>query len=269
MHTTPTSILAAQHISLSYPTGGHQQPILEDVSLQLQPGETLAILGFSGSGKSSLLRVLAGLNAPQQGQVLVHGKKASGPHPQIGFMFQDPCLLPWLTLEGNVALGLRLKNQRRVPKHERSTRIKAMLEEVGLCHAAHSYPAALSGGMAQRASLARSLVRQPDVLLLDEPFSALDAITRAEMQELLLQVTKRHGTAAVLVTHDIDEALTVANRIVLLGGSPSYVVGQWQLTAQPNDVLRTRIHEDIVRTLREQKNIPRRNTQSELLAVPA
>lgn len=266
------TILEAQHISLSYTQKGHSTPVLNDVSLQLNAGEVLAILGFSGSGKSSLLRVLAGLKQPQQGQVLVHGKRSKGPHPQIGFMFQDPCLLPWLTLEANVAFGLRLKNQKHVAKQERKARVDAILNEVGLSHAAHCYPTSLSGGMAQRGSLARSLVRQPDVLLLDEPFSALDAVTRAEMQQLLLQTTKNHNTAAVLVTHDIDEALNVADRIVLLGGSPSHVVGQWALsprTTQEPCELRARIHDDIVATLRQDKKATTPAALEQLIAIPA
>lgn len=265
-------VLAAEHISLSYPQHGRTVPVLNDVSLALNAGEIVAILGFSGSGKSSLLRVLAGLQAAQQGQVLVHGQPSHGPHPHIGFMFQDPCLLPWLNLEDNVAVGLRLKNQRHVSGQERKQRVAAMLEEVGLSQAAQHYPSSLSGGMAQRASLARSLVRQPHVLLLDEPFSALDAVTRAEMQQLLVHTTQRHNTAAVLVTHDIDEALNVAQRVVLLGGTPAQVAGTWQLSpATPGQPCaeRQRIEKEIVATLRQQKTAPCSNQVANLLAVPA
>lgn len=273
MSTAKKTVLAAQNIALSYQEKGRLTPVLADVSLTLKAGEVLAILGFSGSGKSSLLRILAGLKKPQQGQVFVHGKACQGPHPQIGFMFQDPCLLPWLNLQANVEFGIRLKNQRHVSKRERNARVAAILQEVGLSHAAHSYPTSLSGGMAQRGSLARSLVRQPDVLLLDEPFSALDAVTRAEMQQLLLQTTKNHNTAVVLVTHDIDEALEVADRIILLGGSPSYVVNTWQISpripGQPCE-LRAQIHEDIVKTLRQDKNITETTPAiSQLMAIPA
>lgn len=273
MSRAEKTVLAAQNIALSYYQKGQLTPVLANVSLTLKAGEILAILGFSGSGKSSLLRILAGLKKPQHGQVYVHGETCQGPHPQIGFMFQDPCLLPWLNLEANVEFGIRLKNQKHVSKRERKARVEAILQEVGLSHAAHSYPASLSGGMAQRGSLARSLVRQPDVLLLDEPFSALDAVTRAEMQQLLLQTTKNHNTAAVLVTHDIDEALEVADRIILLGGSPSYVVKTWELSphiaGEPCE-LRTRIHEDIVRTLRQDKDATDTTpATSQLLAIPA
>ena len=266
------TILEAQHISLSYQQKGSTKPVLNDVSLQLDAGEVLAILGFSGSGKSSLLRVLAGLKKPQQGQVIVHGETSHGPHPHIGFMFQDPCLLPWLTLEANVEFGLRLKNQKHVSKQERKARVAAILEEVGLAHAAKNYPTSLSGGMAQRGNLARSLVRQPDVLLLDEPFSALDAVTRTEMQQLLLQTIKNHNTAAVLVTHDIDEALEVADRIVLLGGTPSHVVASWQLDARTSNEpceLRARIYDDIVNTLRQDRSAATPHNIEQLVAIPA
>jgi|SRR5699024_5632038 len=265
-------ILAAEHISLSYPQRGRTVPVLNDVSLALQANEIVAILGFSGSGKSSLLRVLAGLNPAQHGQVLVHGQPSHGPHAHIGFMFQDPCLLPWLNVEENVALGLRLKNQQHISKQERKQRVAAMLEEVGLSHAAYNYPSSLSGGMAQRASLARSLVRQPHVLLLDEPFSALDAVTRAQMQQLLVHTTQRHNTAAVLVTHDIDEALNVAQQVILLGGAPSQVAGRWQLAAHTTGepcAERQRIEKEIVALLRQERNSPCSNKVANLLAVPA
>src|SRR5699024_8492486 len=167
-----------------------------------------------------------------QGQVVVQGKTSRGPHPRIGFMFQDPCLLPWLTLEANVEFGLRLKNQKHITKQERKARVAAILKEVGLAHAAKNYPTSLSGGMAQRGNLARSLVRQPDVLLLDEPFSALVAGTRTELQQLLIQATKDLTTAAVLVPPDIDGALEVADRSVLLRGAPSHVVASWQLDSR-------------------------------------
>src|SRR5699024_2734589 len=171
------TVLAAQNISLSYRSKGVEKPVLSDFSMQLEAGEITAILGFSGSGKSSLLRVLAGLNKPSNGNVLVRDNQIRKPHPRIGFMFQDACLLPWLDLAANVEFGLKLKSQKKISKAERKQRVADALAEVGLIDAAKEYPAALSGGMAQRGSLARSLVRQPDILLLDEPFSALDAVT--------------------------------------------------------------------------------------------
>ena len=150
------------------------------------------------------------------------------PPPDVGFVFQDPCLLPWLTLEENVAFGLDFRHQPRLDDALRRQRVQQAIAEVGLAHARTRYPDELSGGMAQRAALARSLARAPEILLLDEPFSALDEVTRGEMQTLLLEVSARHRAAAILVTHDIDEALLLADRILLLGGQPGRLIGQWR-----------------------------------------
>lgn len=225
-------LLEASGISLSYRKKLQHQAVLEGFSLQLRAGEVLAILGASGSGKSTLLQVLAGLKRPNQGHVLLRGERLDKPHSCLGFMFQDACLLPWLNLEKNVAFGLGLKQHKQLSKIERKQRVQTALAEVGLEHAAKSYPHELSGGMAQRGSLARSFVCQPEILLLDEPFSALDAVTRAEMQQLLLMVTKKHHTAVVIVTHDIKEALTLADRILLLGGKPASLQQSWLLNGQ-------------------------------------
>jgi NitT/TauT family transport system ATP-binding protein len=222
-------VLAAHGISLGYARAGQRTPvcILEDFSLDLQAGEIVALLGSSGVGKSSLLRVLAGLQPAQAGEVRVRGRRLQGPDPSLGFVFQDPCLLPWLTLEENVAFGLDFRHQPSLTEPVRQQRVQQAIAEVGLQAARSRFPDELSGGMAQRTALARSLARAPEILLLDEPFSALDEVTRSEMQSLLLQVTARHQAAAILVTHDIDEALLLADRILLLGGQPGRLIGQW------------------------------------------
>lgn len=223
----PEAILTARDITLSYGKQEDSQPILEHINLELKQGEIIALLGPSGAGKSSLLRVLAGLQSPCKGAVAIHGETITGPHPRLGFVFQDPCLLPWLNLEDNVSFGLDFKHQPKQSKAERQARTEAAISDVDLLHARKRYPDELSGGMAQRAALARTLARQPEILLLDEPFSALDEITRRDMQNRLLHLTAKYRTAAVLVTHDIDEALAVADRIVLLGGRPGREVAQW------------------------------------------
>lgn len=224
-----TGVLSATDVALDYARPGDgPHRILQNFSLELQAGEIVALLGPSGVGKSSLLRVLAGLQQPQAGQVRLRGRQLTGPAPDVGFVFQDPCLLPWLTLEENVAFGLDFRHQPRLDEALRRTRVQQAIAEVGLTHARTRYPDELSGGMAQRAALARSLARAPEILLLDEPFSALDEVTRGEMQTLLLEISARHCAAAILVTHDIDEALLLADRILLLGGQPGSLIGQWR-----------------------------------------
>ncbi|WP_323017963.1 ABC transporter ATP-binding protein [Castellaniella sp.] len=250
------SVLSVQDISLGYASSGRQAAttVLADFSLELQPGEIIALLGPSGVGKSSLLRVLAGLQAAQAGDIRIKGRPLNGPNPALGLVFQDPSLLPWLTLEENVAFGLDFHHQPHLDIATRKQRVHQAIHEVGLQSARTRYPDELSGGMAQRTSLARTLARAPEILLLDEPFSALDEVTRHEMQSLLLQITSQHQAAAVLVTHDIDEALLLADRILLIGGQPGRLIGHWSVTQpHPRDETTsdlTTLRVDILQTLR-------------------
>lgn len=202
----------------------------EDLEFSLLPGEIVVVLGPSGCGKSSLLRCIAGLEPVTRGSVQVGGRLVLGPMPQIGFVFQQPVLFPWLTVRQNIEFGLALKNGPRLTKQNRQTVVDKVLSAVGLSQAQHARPRQLSGGMAQRIALARTLVREPKVLLLDEPFSSLDAITRLEMQKLLLQVVQGRGVATLLVTHDIDEALFLADRILLMSRNPGRFTRTWPIS---------------------------------------
>jgi len=186
---------------------------LRGVDLQAAEGEIVVIVGGSGCGKSTLLRLAAGLDTPTSGSVRLDGEPIRGPHPKVGMVFQEPRLMPWLTVAGNVAFGLD-----HLTRPERRQRIAEALHAVGLDRFADALPRQLSGGMAQRAALARALVTQPAVLLMDEPFGALDALTRERQQDHLLEVWAQQRPTLVLVTHDVDEALALADRVVVMRG---------------------------------------------------
>ncbi|MBR7996359.1 ABC transporter ATP-binding protein [Burkholderia cenocepacia] len=245
-------LLDARHLTLSY-DGERRNTVLADVSLSVDRGEIVALIGPSGTGKSSLLRALAGLERPQSGTVSIDGTTLQGPHPRIAIAFQDPCLLPWLSTERNVAFGLAFEHQERLTPEQQRERVRAALHAVGLEAAASLRPAQLSGGMAQRAALARALARQPHALLLDEPFSALDEVTRAAMQQLLVNIVATTRCATVLVTHDIDEALLLADRIVLLGMQGRFI-NAWHVDyPHPRDAFVSelgRMRIDILKALR-------------------
>jgi sulfonate transport system ATP-binding protein len=190
--------------------------ILEDVRLDVRPGELVALVGPSGCGKSTLLRMVAGLDGDFTGRIRLAGQSIRAPHPAIGLMFQEPRLLPWLRVADNVAFGAESARGARL-------RVLDLLRELGLEDWADALPKQLSGGMAQRVALARALFRQPSVLLLDEPFSAVDALKRVQLQDLLREVVQRHGVTVLMVTHDIDEAVYLADRIAILDAAPASV----------------------------------------------
>jgi len=234
--TTPREVLAVTSPTSSAPTGTPARAgsavgvslrgvgrtfgrhvVLAGVDLEVAPGEIVALLGPSGCGKSTLLRAVAGLDAPSHGSVLLDGSPVAGVDGRCAVAFQEPRLLPWRDLAGNVALGL----PRGTAKDVRRGRVGELLEQVGLTPFAGHRPRSVSGGMAQRAALARALARRPGVLVLDEPFAALDALTRLKMQDLLLQLLAATPTTVLLVTHDVDEALHLADRVVVLGTDPS------------------------------------------------
>ena len=193
---------------------GSSRTVLRDVSLRISAGEVVAILGPSGCGKSTLLRIAGGLDDPTGGTALINGTAVAGFDARCAVGFQEPRLLPWRSLADNVALGL----PRGLDRDAGRQRVAQLLDLVGLTGSATLRPREVSGGMAQRASLARALARNPGVLLLDEPFGALDALTRLKMQDLLLDIHAAAPATILLVTHDVDEALQLADRVVLLGG---------------------------------------------------
>ncbi|MCX4098282.1 ABC transporter ATP-binding protein [Nocardia sp. alder85J] len=208
--------------------------VLTDVSLHIESGEFVALLGPSGCGKSTLLRLLAGLERPARGTVRVDGATVAGPDPHRALMFQDPTLFPWRTVEQNVALG----PQARGTLAADGERVTRALTLVGLDGFRDSYPAQLSGGMAQRVSLARALVNRPRLFLLDEPLGKLDALTRATLQAEIGRLWQEDGFTAVLVTHDVDEALRLADRVVVLTARPGKVVRDVRI-----DLSRPRVHD--------------------------
>jgi len=210
-------MLVLDQVSKTYPNGVRA---LEDVSLQVAAGELLVIIGGSGCGKSTLLRAASGLDTPTEGRVLLDGMLIREPHERIGILFQEPRLLPWLRVAANVGFGLEGR-----PKAERAQRVAFAIERVGLADKAGMWPRELSGGQAQRVAIARALVTRPSVLLLDEPFSALDAFTRAELQDHLLDLWDEARPILVLVTHDIEEALVLGSRIAIMRSHPGRIAG--------------------------------------------
>ena len=198
---------------------GGEVVALAGTSLAIAPGEMVTLVGPSGCGKSTLLRMIVGLEEPTSGSVYVGGDPITGPSAERGLMFQDPNLFPWLTVRRNVAAGLVARGVFRQKRHE----VDEFLRLVGLDAFADAYPHQLSGGMAQRAALARALVNHPKVLLLDEPLGALDAFTRMRMQDEVLRIWEARGTTMLLVTHDIDEAIYMSDRIVIMSPRPGRV----------------------------------------------
>ncbi len=216
--------LSFTNVSLSYPSrrrGSKALLALSGLDFSVEAGEPVAVIGPSGCGKSSTLQLAAGLALPSGGRVEVDGEALVGPREKTALILQDFGLLPWKTARGNVELGLKLRG---VARGERRERAMSALADVGLSDFAGSYPDALSGGMRQRLALARSLVLDVDLLLMDEPLSALDAFLREQMQELLLGLWQRGSYAQVLVTHSIDEALFLGRRVFVMSGRPGRVV---------------------------------------------
>jgi len=235
-------MLETHQLRKTYPGG---IVALDGISLSVAAGEIVSIVGSSGSGKSTLLRLLAGLDRPSRGTVWIDGKELTSPHPSVGVIFQEPRLMPWLTVRQNVGFGLS-----HLSSPERQARVDAVLERVGLLDYAKRWPRELSGGQSQRVSIARALVMQPMVLLLDEPFSALDAFTRVELQEHLLGLWVGSKPTLVIVTHDIEEAVALGSRLVVLKPNPGRVAATFEVPLErPRDRVSARFSEEKRRVL--------------------
>ena len=208
-------MLRLDHLHKQFDTG---VVALADVSLRVQPAEIVALVGTSGCGKSTLLRLVAGLDVPTSGQIFINDEALAGPNAAVGVVFQEPRLMPWLSVRDNVRFGLA-----HLAGSEQEARTAAVLARVGLSDFADALPRQLSGGMAQRVAIARALVARPQLLLLDEPFSALDPFTKMDLQEHLLRIWADDRPTLLLVTHDLEEALVLADRIVVLRGHPGRI----------------------------------------------
>jgi NitT/TauT family transport system ATP-binding protein len=227
-------------VSHRFSLHGAALPVLDDVSFSVEPGEFVALLGPSGCGKSTLLRLVAGLDSPAQGTVSSNGATIGGPDPSRVVVFQDPTLYPWRTVRANVGLGpeaqrdgfrfpwSKRRSTRALPEgtHSAEHRIDAALQLVGLTEFAAAYPHQLSGGMAQRVALARALVNDPELLVLDEPFGKLDSLTRLRMQSELVKLWRDARFSVLMVTHDVEEALFLANRVIVFSERPARITAE-------------------------------------------
>jgi sulfonate transport system ATP-binding protein len=212
--------LALKNLSKHYEVKGEKLPVLNDITLTIAPGEFVSIVGSSGCGKSTLLRLVIGLEDDYQGEILLDGQRITGTSLNRGIVFQEHRLFPWLTVEQNIALGLQ--NSDLTEGQKRMT-VREHVELVGLKGFEKAHPYQLSGGMSQRVAIARALVNRPEILLLDEPFGALDALTRAHLQQELHRIWQREGITMVLVTHDVEEAIYLGDKVVVMEPRPGRI----------------------------------------------
>ncbi|GAA3936335.1 ABC transporter ATP-binding protein [Microbacterium soli] len=224
VHEAASSMVRCVGLHHVFGAGATERVVLHSVDIDIAAGEYVSIVGPSGSGKTTMLRCLAGLLAPSAGEVRIGGRVVAGSTPEnLAVVFQDysRSLLPWLSITSNVTLPLRGKG---VPKEERLRRAQEALTAVGLARSHRQYPWQLSGGMQQRVAIARALAYRPQVLLMDEPFASVDAQTRADLEDLVLSLRKQYDMTVVSVTHDIDEAIYMSDRVIVLGGSPATIM---------------------------------------------
>jgi len=220
------SYLSIEHLDKSFVRGNFASQVLKDINLNIAKGEFISIIGHSGCGKSTVLNIVAGLLDPSLGGVILDGKEVRGPGPDRSMVFQNHSLLPWLTVYENVEVAVNKLFKRSMGKRERREWIEHNLALVNMGHALNKYPQEISGGMKQRVGIARALAMKPKVLLLDEPFGALDALTRAHLQDEVMKIQKELGNTMMMITHDVDEAVLLSDRIVMMTNGPSATIGE-------------------------------------------
>lgn len=213
------AILEIKNINRIYKDSETTVEALKDINLTINKGEFISIIGSSGCGKTTLLRLIAGLDKPQSGHIYLNGKEIKEPDPKRGYVFQQGSLFQWLTVEKNIAAGLKARHVFKENKH----RVAEFIDLIGLNGFENAYPHQISGGMAQRVAIARALINDPEVLLLDEPMGALDSFTRADIQDKLLELRKTNNATMILVTHDVDEAIYLSDRIVIMTPRPGKI----------------------------------------------
>ena len=221
-----STLLDISHIDMVFPTPSGDFTALKDVDLQIKKGEFVSLIGHSGCGKSTVLNVVAGLYQASKGGVILSGKEVTEPGPERAVVFQNHSLLPWLTAYQNVELAVNEVFAGKMNKAEKKEWIEHNLKLVHMDHAMHKRPSEISGGMKQRVGIARALAMQPEVLLMDEPFGALDALTRAHMQDSLMEIQNELNNTVIMITHDVDEAVLLSDRIIMMTNGPAATVGE-------------------------------------------
>ena len=224
MSRSDKEMLLVDHVFKAFPLDGSSHPVLEDIHFSVRQGELICIIGRSGCGKSTLLKIIGGFLPPSSGTVFLNGRPVRRPGPDRCFVFQEDALFPWLTVEENIAFGIDRT------RGDLQDDVERFLSLVGLTEFRHYLPREISGGMRQRVALARVLILRPGVILMDEPFGALDAYTRGEMQELLLHLWEQLGQTILFVTHDVSEAVVLADRILVMDRCPGRIHGEIQIS---------------------------------------
>ncbi|KQT50446.1 nitrate ABC transporter ATP-binding protein [Methylobacterium sp. Leaf456] len=218
--------LSLSQVGITFRRGGTTSEVLRDVNFDIAKGEFVSIIGHSGCGKSTVLNIVAGLLKASTGGVLLDGREVNAPGPDRAVVFQNHSLLPWLTVRENVALAVDKVSKGKKSRVQRAEWIEHNLALVNMMHAADKRPAEISGGMKQRVGIARALAMEPTVLLMDEPFGALDALTRAHLQDQLMEIQTRLRNTVIMITHDVDEAVLLSDRIVMMTNGPSATIGE-------------------------------------------